>query len=331
MSDPGGGTGRPIAVVAPRRGVRSTALRLVVLIAVLLVLAFLAATWSARLATTPHPTLHGVWPEPPLVIAHQGGDGLWPSSTRMAFDRAAQLGADVLEMDVHLASDGELVVIHDDTVDRTTEAKGPVAELDADALAALDAGYDWSPGRNGGRQPYRGAGEGVPRLVEVLRDHPAAPLLIEVKPPGVDAARALCDALRSEGRSGDAVVASFHEDATAAFRAACPEVATGATPNEVRAFLVLARLRLAGPYRPPFEVLQVPVRQGAITIVTPAFVRAAHAKSVQVQVWTIDDAAEMRRLFELGVDGVITDRPDRALGVTGRPIPEGAVPPFVEP
>ena len=331
MSDPGAGSGRPIAVVAPRRGVRAAALRLVAIIVALLVLAFLAASWSARVATTPHPTLHGVWPEPPLVIAHQGGDGLWPSSTRFAFDRAAQLGADVLEMDVHLAADGELVAIHDDTVDRTTEGEGPVAELDADALSALDAGYDWSPGRDGGRQPYRGAGAGVPRLVEVLRDHPAAPLLIEIKPPGRRTAGALCATLRSEGRIGDAVVASFHEDATAAFRAACPEVASGATPNEVRTFLVLARLRLAGPYRPPFEVLQVPVRQGAITIVTPAFVRASHAKGVQVHVWTIDDADEMRRLFEMGVDGVITDRPDRGLAVTGRPVPDDVVPSFVAP
>ena len=331
MSDPGAGSGRPVAVVAPRRGVRATALRLVVIIAVLLGLAYLAASWSARVATTPHPTLHGVWPQPPLVIAHQGGDGLWPSNTRLAFERAASLGVDVLELDVHLAADGELVVIHDDTVDRTTDGSGAVSQLDAATLASLDAGYAWSPGRDGGRHPYRGAGAGVPRLVDVLRDHPAAPLLIEIKPSGVEAAGALCGALRAEGRVGDAVVASFHEDAAAAFRAACPEVATGATPDEVRTFLVLARLRLAGPYRPPFEVLQVPVRQGSITIVTPAFVRAAHAKGVQVQVWTIDDADEMRRLFDMGVDGVITDRPDRALAVTGRSVPEDAVPSFVAP
>ena len=331
MSDPGSGSGRPVAVVAPRRGVRAAAFRLVVIIAALLTLAYLAASWAARLATTPHPTLHGVWPQPPLVIAHQGGDGLWPSNTRLAFDRAARLGVDVLEMDVHLAADGELVVIHDDTVDRTTDAVGAVVELDTEALSSVDAGYAWSPERDGGRQPYRGAGVGVPRLVDVLRDHPAAPLLIEIKPPGPQTAGALCATLRRDGRVGDAVVASFHEDATAAFRAACPEVATGATPNEVRTFLVLARLRLAGPYRPPFEVLQVPVRQGSITIVTPAFVRAAHAKGVQVQVWTIDDADEMRRLFDMGVDGVITDRPDRALAVTGRSVPEDAVPSFVAP
>ena len=237
----------------------------------------------------------------------------------------------MLELDVHLASDGELVVIHDDTVDRTTDGAGDVAGLSSVELAALDAAYDWSPGREGQTFPYRGRGYGVPRLVEVLDDHPDAPLVIEIKPDGAATAEAHCATLRSEGRGADAVVGSFHPAASAAFRAACPEVATSATPNEVRIFLVLARARLAGPYRPPFEALQVPVREGSTEVITPAFVRTAHAKGVQVHAWTIDDRAEMDRLLELGVDGLITDRPDRALRATGRTVGEAAVPDFVAP
>lgn len=294
-----------------------------------LVLAFLAASWAAR-SEGPHPVFTDAWPEPPLVIAHQGGDGLWPSNTRFAFARAAELGADVLEMDVQLSADGHLVVIHDDTVDRTTELAGSVDAFVAVELEGLDAGWAWTPEGQGDLTPYRGEVGGVPRLRDVLRDHPGAPLAIEIKPGGGEAARALCALLREEDRTGDAVVASFHEDATAAFRGACPEVATGATRGEVRTLLVLARLRLDGPYRPPFEALQVPVREGSIEVITPAFVRAAHAKGVQVHAWTIDDPDEMARLLEMGVDGLITDRPDRALRAMGRTVPEGMVPEFVE-
>lgn len=315
----------------PRRSSRSTAGRILAIIAIVLVLAYLAASWAARAALAPHPALTAVWPQPPLVIAHRGGADLVPEHTRYAFDTVAAMGADVLEIDVHRAADGELVVIHDDTVDRTTDASGSVRELSSAELGALDAGYDWSVAGGGGAFPYRGFGYGVPRLVDVMRDHPSAPLLIEVKPPGADAAEALCATLRSEGRAADAVVASFHQDATDAFRRACPEVATGATPDEVRTFLVLARARLAGPYRPAFDVLQVPVRQGSIEVITPAFVRTAHAKGVQVHAWTIDDRGEMDRLLAMGVDGLITDRPDRALAATGRSPAAGTVPVFVGP
>lgn len=314
----------------PRRRLRSL-LRSLAAIATLLALAFLAATWAARIDSVPHPTLVSNWPRPPLVIAHQGGDGLWPSSTRTAYRQAAALGVDVLELDVHLSRDRRLVVVHDDTVDRTSDGSGAVADLRRDEMAALDAGYAWSPGRTGHTFPYRGGGDGIPTLVEVLTDHPGAPLLIEIKPDDRAAATALCARLRESGRTARTVVASFHEEAMAAFREACPAVATSATPNEVRLFVVLSRLRLDGPYRPPFDALQVPEREGSIRVVTPSFVRAAHAKGIQVHVWTVDEVSAMERLLALGVDGLITDRPDRALRVLGRPLPEGVVPPFVAP
>ena len=314
----------------PRRHARRRFVRIAGIVLVALIAAYAVATWAARTSATLHPTLAS-WPEPPLVIAHQGGDDLFPSSTRFAYDAAATMGVDVLEMDVHLTSDGRLVVIHDATVDRTTEGTGDVAALTSSDLAALDAAYDWSPGREGRSFPYRGRGYGVPLLVDVLADHPDMPLVIEIKPTGSETAEALCATLRQVGRAEDAVVGSFHADASAAFRTACPEVATSATPNEVRAFLVLARARLAGPYRPPFEALQVPVREGSIEVITPAFVRTAHAKGVQVHAWTIDERDEMDRLLDLGVDGLITDRPDRALRATGRDVEAAAVPDFVEP
>jgi len=280
-----------------------------------LALAYVLATFAARSAATMHPTFADAWPPPPHVIAHRGGAALAPESTLAAFDLAVRLGADALEMDVHLSADGELVVLHDATVDRTTDGSGAVADLSWRELAALDAG----------------AGTTIPRFVDVARAHPTTPLGVDVKPPGTAAATALCAALRQEGRTGDTVVGSFHADAMAAFRAACPEVATAATPNEVRTFVLLARARLAGPYRPPFDVLQVPVERGGIRVVTPAVIRAAHAKGVPVHAWTIDDRAQIDALLALGVDGIIGDRPDRALRAVGRPVDATLLPPHVTP
>ncbi len=329
-SGPNAGAGRPVVVAGPRRATRANVVRMLLAIVILLALAYAAATWAARSAAEPHATLAERWPDGPHVVAHQGGDALWPGNTRLAMDRAAALGADVLEMDLHLTRDGRLVVIHDATVDRTTDETGAVGDLDASALAALDAGYRWTPD-GGATFPYRGDVGGVPELRDVLRDHPAMPLVVELKddgPRGERAAEVLCDLLRDEGRGPDAIVASFHASTMDAFRDRCPDVATSATPGEVRTLVLLARARLDGPIRPAYSVLQVPVRQGAIEVITPSLIRAANAKGVQVQAWTIDETAEMRRLLDLGVHGLITDRPDRALRVLGRPVDDDHVPGF---
>jgi glycerophosphoryl diester phosphodiesterase len=323
------GLGRALGTVAPRRYVRRGRRRALLLALAGLVLAFLAAGWAARRAAAPHPAL-ATMGTPPLVIAHQGGNMLWPPNTRRAFDGAVAVGSDALEMDVHRTSDGELVVIHDDTVDRTTDGEGALADLAYEEVAALEAGDAWSP-PGSPATPFAGAGLRVPRLAEVLADHPDVPLAIEIKPEGAPAAVALCARLRAEGRTADTVISSFHADAMRAFRDACPEVATAAIESEVRLFLALARLRLAGPYRPPFDALQVPVRSGGIEVVTPAFVRAARAKDVPVHAWTVNDPAEMERLYDLGVSGLITDRPDLALRAAGRAPNAEALPPYIAP
>ncbi|MEX2500767.1 MAG: glycerophosphodiester phosphodiesterase [Trueperaceae bacterium] len=325
------GTGRRVVMAGPVRSMRAFVLRSLVAIVLLLALAYGAATWSAHSASEVHPTIAERWPDGPHVIAHQGGDHLWPGNTRLAMDGAAELGADVLEMDVHLTSDEELVTIHDATVDRTTDATGAVAEATAEDLAALDAGHAWTPD-DGATFPYRGSTGGVPRLVEVLRDHLDAPLVVELKDAGERGERAagvLCDLLHDQDRAGHAVVASFHPSTMRTFRGACPEVATSATPDEVRTFVLLSRARVAGPLRPTYAVLQVPVRQGGIEVITPSLIRAANAKGVQVQAWTINDTEDMDRLSDLGVHGLITDRPDRALRATGRTVDEALLPGFV--
>ncbi len=271
-----------------------------------------------------------------VVLAHGGGQGLWPDNTLAAFEGSAALGADVLELDVHRDADGVFRVIHDATVDRTTEGTGAVADLTGNQLEGLDDGYYWTPtGPSAGAAEadyrYRGAGATIPTLAEVLERFPDKAVNVEIKETVASAGPALCSLLEATNSKARVMVASFNSAPIKAFRQACPGVATSATRDEVTLFFVLATARLSAVYTPPFDALQVPVTQGKITVVTPHFFSAAHARGVRVEVWTIDDKAEMKRLLDMGVDGIITDRPDRALALLGRAYDASLVPGFVTP
>lgn len=264
------------------------------------------------------------------VLAHAGGAGVWPDNTMRAFEGAVAAGADVLELDVQESADGVLMVIHDATVDRTTDGTGAVASLTSDELQALDAGYRWSPNGDGETFPYRGQGIGVPTLQQVFDAFPDVPTNIEIKPDSVAVAGDLCALIRANGRASSVMVASFHAKALRSFRQACPEVATSADQRSTTIFYVLARARLQGTVSPVMDALQVPETQGSLRVVSKHFVQAAHARGVRVDVWTVNDVDAMRRLIDLGVDGLITDRPDRALALLGRgnpvDLPEGVLP-----
>ena len=265
----------------------------------------------------PHPYLEDTWGKV-QVIAHQGGDRIWPSNTLYAFEQAAELGVDVLELDIHASSDGALVVIHDDTLDRTTNGSGLVKEMTLSDLQALDAGYHWSPERLGETFPYLGQGVRIPTLLEVFEAFPEYKINIEIKQLEPSIAAPLCSLIRSQGRELDVMVVSFHAEAMKTFRQDCPEIATAATPAEIRNFYILTRLFLDRFARAPAEALQVPEYQGGLQIVSKGFLEAAHRKNMQVHVWTVDEVSDMERLIALGVDGVMSDRPDRLMRVLGR-------------
>jgi len=245
----------------------------------------------------------------PMVIAHQGGEGLRPSNTMLAFANAVALGVDVLEMDVHSTSDGALVLIHDDTVDRTTDGTGRVNDLTLAEIQQLDAGDYWTPD-DGATYPYRGQGARIPTLDEVLTAFPQMKFNIEIKQTEPTIATSLCEALRAHGLTERTLVASFHPTAMDEFRAACPEVATSMVEDEIRPFFILNTIFLGALYRPPGTAFQVPEYSGNLHVLTPRFVRGAHGNNVAVRPWTIDDPADMARFLDMGVDGIITDRPD---------------------
>lgn len=248
----------------------------------------------------------------PLVFAHRGGRDLGPENTIDAFDRGLAAGADGLELDVHLSADGIPVVHHDADLDRCTNHQGPIAALTAAALCDLDAA--WSFDERAGF-PLRGRGIGVPPLADVLERYPDAAVVIEIKAASAGAARAVVRTIH-DARAVDRVcVGSFSQLALDAVRALDPAIATSASSDESRRALYRSRCGLGIRRRPPYRAFQVPERAGRLTVVSPQFIGAVHGRDLPIQVWTVNEEADMRRLLDWGVDGLITDRPDLAVAV----------------
>lgn len=254
----------------------------------------------------------------PLVIAHRGGKGLWPENSLFAFERASDLGVDMLEMDLHLSSDGELVVIHDRTLNRTTNGQGRVAEHSLTQLQALDAAYNWTA--DGGQSyPYRGQGIRIPTLTEVLQRFPDAAKVIEMKVPDVGMEAALCKALQSHQQIDRVVIGSFYDRSLQLFREQCPGVATSAGPGSVRMLVALNWVGLGSLLSPSYQALQIPEAHDGLLIASPSLFKTARERGLNIQMWTINEQADMRRLLDKGAHALITDYPDRALQVLGRP------------
>ena len=192
-----------------------------------------------------------------LVIAHQGGDGLWPGDTMYAFERAVEAGADVLEMDAHITRDGRIVLMHDEVVDRTTDGTGTIEELTLAELKKLDAAYQWS-NDDGKTFPYRGQGIQVPMLEELFDKFPRTRYVIEIKLTQNPIDKPLCDLIRQYNMQGHVMVASFHDEAMQNFRATCPEIATSASRTEVRNFVLLGKVFLSEFIAPQYQSIQPP-------------------------------------------------------------------------
>ena len=255
----------------------------------------------------PHPALSFGRPQ---VFAHRGGSTLRPENTFAAFDHGLSVGADGLELDVHLSRDGVVVVHHDRTLDRTTNGRGPLAAHTASELARLDAGW-----RFGAPDfAFRGTVGGVPTLAEVLRRYRDIQIIIELKLNDPELARRTVDEIRAAQALERVAVGSFSTRVLRVARAYEPRLLTGSSREETR--LALYRSWVAWPVRKPrYDAFQVPEFSGTTRVVSPRFIRYAHENGVAVQVWTVDREADMQRLLDWGADGIITDRPDVAVDV----------------
>lgn len=248
-----------------------------------------------------------------LFFAHQGGGLLAPENTLSAFDRGASYNPDALELDIQMTRDGEIVVIHDPTVDRTTDGHAAVSALTLEELRRLDAGYHFTP--DGGRSfPFRGRGVTVPTLREVFERFPTKLINIDLKEPLPGKEDLLWRTIQAAHAEDRVIVASFDCASLRRFRAlAGSAVPTSACPGEVAAFALHSLSRnpfAARLLKPSYQALQVPELHRGLRIVSPPSIRLAHQMCLKVHVWTVDDPADMRRLLSWGVDGIMTDRPD---------------------
>jgi glycerophosphoryl diester phosphodiesterase len=225
----------------------------------------------------------------PLVFAHRGGAKIGPENTIEAFDRGLSAGADGIECDVRLSLDGEVVVIHDATVDRTTRGKGQVSRFTADQLAQWD----------------------VPRLREVLDRYGDRLFLIELKEPSEELAQRVVDLVREHDAIERVALGSFYAGPLRVARRREPRIATGASKPEIRLALYASYVGIA-PIWASYRSLQIPERSRGRRVVSQRLVRAAHAAGLVVQVWTVDEEPDIRRLLGWGVDAIISDRPDVA-------------------
>jgi len=245
----------------------------------------------------------------PDVFAHRGGAALAPENTLAAFERGLSLGADGIELDVHLSRDGVVVVHHDMTVDRTTNGRGAVSAFTADELARLDAGYRFSGDARSGN-PFKGCGIGVPRLLDVLLRFRDARIVIELKGGHAALALATVDVVRRADAVDRVCIGSSSRRGLRVVRSAEPGIATSAAREEVRWAVYRSWLGLPPARGAKYSAFQVPEFAGATRVVSPRFVQAAGRSGRAVQVWTVNDEDDARRLLGWGVQALITDRPD---------------------
>jgi glycerophosphoryl diester phosphodiesterase len=253
--------------------------------------------------------------ERPLTFAHRGGAGLWPENTLQAFRGALELGCTHLETDLRMTRDGEIVLMHDATLERTTNGAGNVASLTLAELKRLDAGHYFSP--DGSSFPARGRGVEIPTFAELVAVATGVCFNVEIKERGhPDLPRALLAFIERHELTDRIIVAAERHALVHAFRRlAGRRVATSASRRECLQFWLANRFGAARLLRVPYQALQVPVYAGSLPFVTAPLLRAARTLGIAVHVWTINDVAEMHQLLDAGVDGLMSDYPDRLLEV----------------
>lgn len=250
-----------------------------------------------------------------LTLAHRGGKGLYPENTILAFEKAREMGVDVLEIDVHPTKYGKIVVIHDDTVDRTTNGKGKVRELTYEEIEKLDAAYNFS--KDGGKTfPFRGKGIKIPLLSQVLSKFNDMRISIEIKESDGNTEEKVLDLIEKYDMEDKVIVASENYEILKKVRELNPKIATSMSEKEVRnfyiSFITFVPLNF---YKAKGDALMIPTEAEGKNLSTKRFINAAHSKGLKVIYWTINDEEKMRELIKLGVDGIITDYPDKLMRV----------------
>jgi glycerophosphoryl diester phosphodiesterase len=243
--------------------------------------------------------------EEPIRFAHRGSRLLWPENTWLAFDGAiVELGYSYVETDIRVTRDGIVVVFHDETLERTTNGVGKVSDWDWEDLRHLDAGYRFSP--DGESFPNRGAGVAISRLDETFDRYPDVCFNIDLKAPGSE--WAVAEVIARMRATDRALVGSFNDRRIARFkRITKGSVATAAGPSA--SIAMYAASRVGRTVRRGVDAYQLPMKVRGVAV-DQKLVDAVHESGAQLHIWTVNEPEPMGELLDLGVDGIVTDRPD---------------------
>lgn len=254
----------------------------------------------------------------PWLVAHRGGAALAPENTLPAFERAAALGADAFELDVRLSADGAVVVFHDEATARLTGEPGTIEARALDAIRRLDAGFSYTP--DGRSHPWRGRGVVPPTLAELLDRFPGMRMNIEAKTADPALATALVAVIRAAGAVERVCLGSQHDAQGERLRDLLPEACHFLPEGAATCHVMAARSEGATGCPAGWDVADLPLRlEGTdLLVVDRRTVEHLHAEGLAVFVWTVDEEADMRGALEAGVDGIMTDRPERLARVLGR-------------
>ena len=215
----------------------------------------------------------------------------------------------MIELDLHVTRDGVLVVSHDPTVDRCTDGHGAISTLTMDEIRQFDAGHHHDPSGDG-TFPFRGKGVRVPTFEEVLAELPEVRVNADLKPPDPELAPVVVAAIRRAGAVDRVCCGSKHDHIAERLLESFPEGCLFYPRQALSDFVRSAMRREEAPPSPGYRVLDMPYRIGNICLVNDAVLASARAQELFVAVWTVDDPAEMNELLDLGVGGIMTDRPD---------------------
>jgi glycerophosphoryl diester phosphodiesterase len=265
------------------------------------------------MAHRPYLDLPGPW-----LVAHRGGSRLAPENTLAAFERATALGADALEIDLRLTADGTVVVFHDEETARLTGEAGTIEGRPLSSVRALDAAFGFS-GDGGAAHPLRGSGIRVPTFAEALERFPRMRFSVDAKTPDARLAEGLADVVRAAGAVGRVCVGSFFDAQAERLGRLLPDACRYLPQEAATCHVMNAKSDGAGAGCPRgYDLASLPHRLGDLTVVDAKVVTYFHARGVPVHVWTVDDEREMRELLAIGVDGIVTDRPEVLKRVLGR-------------
>ena len=247
----------------------------------------------------------------PHLFGHRGAAGEAPENTLPSFERAWAAGLRYLETDCHATRDGEIVLCHDPSLERTTDGAGPISAHSYAELGKLDAGYHFSP--DGHSHPFRGRGVRLLRLVELLEAFPDARINLELKEADAAVAAEVVRLVRRAGAESRLLLAAENGAVLELLRSLEPGTALGSSLDDVIAFYTAFDAGTLASFAPRGHALQIPPSAFGRDLVTPEVLAAAERVGLFVHVWTINEPAEMRRLLALGVHGLMSDHPERLL------------------